>query len=586
MNGFFNRVLVVDLSTQTHLAESVDDVVYRRFLGGKGLGSHLLLERNPPGVDPLSPDNHLIFAVGQGADLRVHGSARYGVFTKSPLTGLYSDSYSGGTPADFISRTGNDAVIIKGAAEKPIYLDISDQGVAFRNASGLWGKDAFETETTLLDRLSPTKAAAVCLGPAGENRIRFATISNNFWRCAGRTGGGAVMGSKNLKGIVFHGDAKRQPADPDLLMTHWRKLAKRANDDPGVAAYKRFGTSLMVRIMNEANAFPTRYWSSGKLDRYEQICGDVLLDHFKVRPKACPRCFMACGNLTEIQEGRHAGLKLEGPEYETIYTFGGLCLVENLDDIIYLNDICDRLGMDTITAGNLVAFAMVASERRVIDEKLPFGDVDAIADTLRKISSRQGIGATLAEGIVHTAATWGMSDDAVHVKGLEPPGYDPRVLKGMGLSYAINPRGACHLRATFYKPELAGVIDPDQIEGKAELYVDYENRLILFDTFVLCRFFRDLLQWDELVTLVRGTTGLDVDQTALAEIAGNIADVIRRYNLQEGATAEDDTLPPVFFSKNLPPSNKGITREELSQMVQDYYRSRGWNERGVPPAQG
>jgi len=291
---------------------------------------------------------------------------------------------------------------------------------------------------------------------------------------------------------------------------------------------------------------------------------------------------MACGNLAEVLHGRHAGLKIEGPEYETIFTFGGLCMVDSIEEIIFLNDLCDRLGMDTITAGGLAAFAIHAAELGAIDEDLSYGDVDAIAEILRAISARTGIGAVLAEGVRHAAEVWGLSDEAVHVKGLEPAGYDPRVLKGMGLSYAINPRGACHLRATFYKPELAGIIGKDQLEGKAELFIDYEDRMILFDTFVLCRFFRDLLLWDDLAMLVRATTGLDLDNQGLQEIAANINDTIRRFNLREGVTAADDILPKKFYSKALPPSQKDITPEQLEFMVKDYFRLRGWSEDGVP----
>ena len=584
MKGFFNNILTIDLSSQTFSDEPVEDEVYRKFLGGKGLGSYLLLDRNPPNVDPLAPENHLIFAIGSGSDIKLHGSARYGVFTKSPLTGCYSDSYSGGTVADQISRTGYDAVLIKGAANEPTYLEICDEGVTFHAADDLWGQDAYATETALLERASARKAAAVVIGPAGENRVRFSIIANNFWRCAGRTGAGTVMGSKRLKGIVFHGNAKRQPADAALLAEHWRRLGKLSKDNPGVAAYKRYGTTLMVRIMNEVGSFPTRYWSEGRLDNYENICGDTFLERCRVKPKACPRCFMACGNLAEVVHGRHAGLKIEGPEYETIFTFGGLCMVDSIEEIIYLNDICDRLGMDTITAGNLVAFAMHAAEMGAISEKLAFGDVDAIAETLKAISARTGIGAVLAEGIRHAATTWGIEDEAVHVKGLEPAGYDPRVLKGMGLAFAVNPRGACHLRTTFYKPELAGIIDKDQIEGKAELFIDYEDRMTLFDTFVLCRFFRDLLPWDGLQILVSATTGLDLDKAGLQAIAANITDTVRRFNLREGVTAADDTLPKKFFSKKLPPTQSEITPEQLERMVQDYYRLRGWDEDGVPSA--
>ncbi|UCD58321.1 MAG: aldehyde ferredoxin oxidoreductase C-terminal domain-containing protein, partial [Candidatus Hydrogenedentota bacterium] len=356
----------------------------------------------------------------------------------------------------------------------------------------------------------------------------------------------------------------------------------KARTDTGVAAYKKYGTTVMVKIVNESGAFPTKYWAAGEYDQWKEISGDALLEKCKVKAKACPRCFMACGNLSEVVHGRHAGLKLEGPEYETIYAFGGLCMIDSIEEIIYLNDMCDQLGIDTITAGNLAAFAVVASEKGVIDERIGFGDVDAIAELLKKIAARRGIGTTLSEGIVHASKEWGMAEEAVHVKGLEPAGYDPRVLKGMGLAYAVSDRGACHLRSTFYKPELAGMIEPDQIKGKAEMFIDFEDRLTLFDTMVFCRFFRDLIQWDELATVVRATTGMDLDQAGLKGIAANVTDAARIFNLREGMAAEQDSLPEPFFTEKLPPSGKSISREDLHMMVQDYYRLRGWDKQGIP----
>ncbi|GAI56388.1 unnamed protein product, partial [marine sediment metagenome] len=235
-----------------------------------------------------------------------------------------------------------------------------------------------------------------------------------------------------------------------------------------------------------------------------------------------------------VVDGRHRGLRIEGPEYETIYAFGGLCMVDDIREIAYLNDLCDRLGMDTMTAGNLAAFTIEASKRKSVAEKIEYGDSDAVAELLKKITRREGIGAILAEGIVHASKKWGLEDLAVHVKGLEPAGYDPRVLKGMGLAYATSDRGACHLRATFYKAELSGMMDPDQIEGKAEMVIDFEDRHTLFDSLIICRFFRDLYPWDILSRIIRGTTGMDLDRKQLQRLAWNITNKAREFNLREG----------------------------------------------------
>jgi aldehyde:ferredoxin oxidoreductase len=291
---------------------------------------------------------------------------------------------------------------------------------------------------------------------------------------------------------------------------------------------------------------------------------------------------MACGKLSEVVEGRHKGLTIEGPEYETIYAFGGLCLIDRIDEIMYLNDLCDNLGIDTMTAGNLSAFTIEASLRGKISDTIKYGDVDGIAELLKKIANRKGIGDLLAEGIRPAAKEWGMEEVAIHVKGLEPAGYDPRILKGMALAYATSDRGACHLRSTFYAPELKGIISPDKIEGKAELFVDYEERIALHDALILCRFYRDLVGWDELSTIIQGTTGMVLDQKGLKEKASSIINLSRKFNLREGITSKDDTLPKRFFEEGVGPGKKIIKKEELDQMVKDYYRLRGWDANGVP----
>jgi aldehyde:ferredoxin oxidoreductase len=586
MNGFYGRILKVDLSEKQYSIEVLSDAILKTYLGGKGLASYLLYELNPPGVDPLDRANCLIFATGPVTGSAVWGSCRYGVYTKSPQTGLYAESYSGGKVPEAIDATGFDAIVIYGQSAVPTVLSIHPEGVDFHEADDIWGMETYQAEDAVHERFARSdssfkRAGAVVIGPAGENLVRFSVIENDYWRSAGRTGVGTVMGSKRVKAVCFQGDRKRSLFDEKAVRELSKGLAAEAKENPGVKAYKSLGTPMMVKIVNAAGAFPTRYWSEGSFEHWEKISADALNDRCEVTPNACLRCFMACGRMTRVTQGRHAGLKLEGPEYETIYAFGGLCLIDSIEEIAYLNDICDRLGMDTISAGNLCAFAIEASRRGKIDYKIDYGEVDAIAQLLQKISRREDIGNVLAEGIRVAAKEWDLEDVAVHVKGMEPAGYDPRVLKGMGLGYATSDRGACHLRATFYKPELTGMIDPDEIEGKAELFLDFEDRLTLFDTFILCRFYRDLYTWGKLEEVIGAVAGIAANQKTLQEKAAAISTLIRRFNLREGLKPEDDRLPKSLH-RELKTTGQVITEAELDYMLKDYYRLHGWDESGRP----
>ena len=586
MKGFYGRILVVSLSEETSHVEAIPDEVLDKYLGGKGLASYLLYTLNPPGVDPLSPENCIIFATGPATGSAVWGSCRYGVFTKSPQTELYTGSYSGGKTPEAIDSTGFDAIVIKGRCAGPTVLTVGPEGAEFHDAGDIWGMDTFQTEDTVLERFARSdsglkRPGAVVIGPAGENLVRFAVIENDYWRSAGRTGVGTVMGAKRLKAVLFQGDRKRSLHDQNAVREFSKELAAQAKDDPGVKAYKSMGTPMMVKIVNQARAFPTRYWSEGSCEHWQKISADALHERCEVKPHACLKCFMACGRLTTVQHGRHAGLQLEGPEYETIYAFGGLCLIDSIEEIAYLNDMCDRLGMDTITSGNLCGFTIEAARRGKIDYKIDYGDVDAIAELLRKIAARQDIGEVLSQGIRVAAREWDLEEIAVHVKGLEPAGYDPRVLKGMGLGYATSDRGACHLRSTFYKPELSGMISPAEIEGKAELFVDFEDRLTIFDTLILCRFYRDLYPWEKLGQMIYALTGIKAGKEALSSRAADISTLVRRFNLREGLQTEDDRLPKGLH-RQLLKTGEVITEEELQFMLKDYYRLRGWDEKGKP----
>lgn len=590
MFGFYNRILSVNATFKSFDTKSISDDVLRRTLGGKGLATYLLRTHNPAGVDPLAPENHLIIASGPVSGTAIWGSCRHGVYTKSPQTRFYSESYSGGKAGDSIAATGIDAVMIHGASKEPVWLEVHDQTVHFHSATELWGKDTFQTEDSVRQWVRDNRPGAkscgvICIGPAGENRVSFAVLENDYWRSAGRTGAGAVMGSKNIKAIAFWGNFKKDLANPEAVKKLAREMVLRAKDNPGVKAYKSLGTPMMVDVMSNVGSFPSRYWHKGTSDHRENINAPALHSRCDVKPNACRKCFISCGRLSTVKEGRHKGLTVEGPEYETIYAFGGLCEVSWIEEIAYLNDICDRLGLDTMSAGNLVGFTIEAWRQNKIDYAIDYGDVDRIAELLHDIAYRRGIGDVLANGIKYASKLWGMEDHAIHVKGLEPAGYDPRVLKGMGLAYGSSDRGACHLRATFYKPELAKMVDPDQATGKASIFVDWEDRLTIFDALILCRFYRDLYQWEDLEKVVKALTGLDIGVDGLKKMAKNIATETRRFNIQEGLTLADDRLPKRFHEEPLPESGKIITEDQMALMMKEYYHERGWDESGVPPAE-
>lgn len=586
MFGFFKQLLTIDATTGDFQVLPVSEAVLKRTLGGKGLAAHLLLEHNPPGVDPLAPENRLIFAAGPVTGTAIWGSCRHGVFTRSPQTGFFSESYSGGTAAEPMVATGFDAVMVSGASKEPVWIEVSPEGAVFHSAKDLWGLDTYETEDRVKawikeNRPRSGRAGVLVIGPAGENLVRFAVIENDYWRSAGRTGVGAVMGSKKIKAVAFWGDRKRDVADEAAAKAFTKDLATRAKDDRGVKAYKSMGTPMMVDITSHVGSFPSRYWKKGTVDHIERINSAALEASCEVKPHACLKCFIACSRLSTVKAGRHQGLQLEGPEYETIFSFGGLCLVDSMEEIMYLNDLCDRLGMDTISAGNLIAMVMEGVQQGRIQGNYEYGNVEQIEQLLRDMAACRDMGATLAQGIQSAAAALNMADLAIHVKGLEPAGYDPRVLKGMGLGYGTSPRGACHLRSTFYKPELSGMVDPETIPGKAAIFVKWEDRLTFFDTLVLCRFYRDLYQWEQLGQMVNAVTGLGLTEEDMINIAQSVSDDVRRFNVREGLTPEHDHLPSRFYQE--PAENgKSIAREDMDLMLREYYQARGWDEEGRP----
>lgn len=581
MKGFYNRYLLVDATAGISSVLPIDESVLKAYLGGKGLGTWLLLRHQPAGVDPLDPENPLIVGTGPANGSPVYGSSRIGVYTKSPLTGVYLGSYTGGKVPERIAQTGFDAIVITGKRESLSYIEITPSGAVFHDASSLKGMDCHATEKLLNERHGRTSGAMV-IGPAGESCIPFALISNDLWRCAGRGGAGAVLGSKNVKALVFSGTAQKDLGEPENARAFAKSTLESKKDHPVTKAYKTKGTPMLVDILSHLKAFPTRYWRQGFYEGCSEINSDAMYRRMEVHPHACAKCFIACGKVSTVKDGPYAGLKIEGPEYETIYALGGLCMIDDITEIAYLNDLCDRLGVDTITAGNLVALAMEASVLGKLSDKIAYGDCAAAATLIQDIAARQGLGAVLAKGMRHAARELGMEAEAIHVKGMEPAGYDPRYLKGMSLAYATSDRGACHLRSTFYKAELSGIVKPDVIEGKVPVYLDFEDRLTVADTLVLCRFYRDFYLWDELLEIVRVTTGEVLTKEELRQIASNVIDLVRYYNHREGIGEQDDIIPKRFFSEPLPEGGYRIAEEEFSRLKSEYYQARGWSESGIP----
>ena len=575
-------LLRIDLTTRTSREETVPPELIKELIGAKGIGTHYLCEEVGPEVDPLSRRAKLIFAIGPMAGTTMLGSNRYGLFFVSPLTNAYCECYSGGNLTPQFAKTGYKIVIVEGKADGHVYLEISEEGVAFHSADDLWGLDAYESEDKIVERTAHKKAQACVIGQAGENLVRFACVNNNKWHQLGRGGPGAVFGSKNLKGIVWHGDKKVDVARPDAYKVVVREMVENTKDHPAVAAYQRGGTLNMVRIMNGANAFPTRYWRKGMLETFERLTVETMLAEHGTKNESCPPCVMRCVKHNHVFEGRHKGLEIEGPEYETAYVFGGLCEIDDLAEVMWLNDLCDRYGVDSMTAGNLCALAIEASQRGLIDERMEFGDPDCVGDFLTKMCLREGIGDIWAEGVLRVEKEYGLEGVAVHVKGMEPAGYDPRAMKGMGLGFATATRGACHLRATIYKAELAGILDPQALEGKAAVYCDWEDRLTIMDTLLYCRFYRDLVPWPYITAVVNAAIGTDHSEDDMHRIANRIVTMSHDFNAARGIGRASERLPHWVSEK--PMDDEGaltFPQAEMEYMLADYYRIRGWG--GLPP---
>ena len=460
------------------------------------------------------------------------GSNRYAVYFASPLTGGYGECYSGGNLTPQFAKTGYKVVIVEGKADGAGLPRGQRRGRRqFHDASDLWGMDAFKAEDEILARTPHKKAQACVIGQAGERLVRFACVNNNYWHQLGRGGPGAVFGSKNLKGIVWHGEKKVEVARPDDFKAVVRDLIERTKDDPGVAAYQRGGTLNMVRIMNGVNAFPTRYWRKGTMENFERITVETMLAEHGTVNQTCPPCVFKCVKRNTVFKGRHEGLVVEGPEYETAFVFGGLCEIDDFAEIMWLNDICDRLGVDTMDAGNLCALAIECAERGLIDEKLTWNDPVGVGAFLEKICLREGIGDLWAEGVVggrrgvrpRGRGRARQGHGAGRLRAAQDEGHGPR-LRDHAARRLPPARHHVQARAHGRHDRTA------RSTTRRPVYVDWEDRLTIMDTLVYCRFYRDMVQWPYITAVVNAVIGTDYTEEDLHRIANRIITMTHDFN--------------------------------------------------------
>jgi aldehyde:ferredoxin oxidoreductase len=597
MNGWHGRILRINLNQEKITIEEIDSQTAAAFIGGRGWAIKYLYDELDPMVNPLSPDNMLIFATGPLTATPAPTGNRYMVVTKSPLTEALTNSNSGGSFPTEMKRTGYDMFIFEGRADRPVYVWINENRVEIRSADHVWGKTVPETEDILIAETDP-KAKVASIGPAGENLVKVASIMNDKHRAAGRSGVGAVMGSKNLKAVVVRGSLDPSFAYPGEMRDFCKQINREVGDDVKKgSSLREYGTAYVPPVTNEMGILPTRNFQTGVFEGVENIDGHALKEKYLIRAKPCYRCPIACGRETDINESEYKGSG-EGPEYETIAALGSACGVGNLAAITKANYLCNELGLDTISAGMTIACAMELSEKGIIPEddigfSLRFGDADAVIDLVQSMAQREGFGDLLAEGSYRLADKYGHPEYAVTAKRLEFPGYDPRGSKGMGLLYATSNIGASHMAGDLAYAEVFGVpekLDPLTTENKAALIKRFEDAFAIIDAAGLCVFLSvrylfepDVNLWPRRLTqIMNHATGAGYDEESLLLAGERIFNLEKLFLLKAGFSKDDDTLPPRMLNE---PMNEGPAEGqvvELEEMLTEFYALRGWDENGVP----
>ncbi len=605
MNGVTGKMLVADLSRGTVGTEEVPARAYRLFLGGFGLGAHLAWTLIPKGTNPLAAGNVVSFVPGLLTGSGISTASKSTFTFRSPLTGTLARSVAGAWAGVALRKAGYDALVVRGASAKPVVLVIEDGAARLEDAEDLWGLDTRATGEALRDRFGEGSRTAV-IGPAGEKLSLISTIECDG-RQAGRGGGGAVLGAKKLKAIVVKGSGPVPVHDRErmkALIAHWQGIIR---DHPVTKADRAYGSGEFLDWMNkEVGTFPSKNWQWGyfKSAYARAKDGKIELDPYYWAPKyvaknvACPTCTKPCGQLFQIKDGKYAGTEVDGPEYETLYSLGGCPEVASIEAVAKANEVCDLLGLDTISAGVTVAWAMEAVERGLLSKKdldgidLKFGDGDAMIAVLEKMGHREGrTGELLADGVKAACERLGKgSSFAIHIKGMELPAYDIRGSKGVALAFAVAFRGGDHLTGGVYGLEYGGkwwklTADRHSLRGKGFEVKLVEDLMAVYDTLGVCKFTRHIYFLEGLPEMVAAQTGLELTAAELLSVGERVYNLARAFNVREGFSRKDDHLPPRVMELPIPEGPSAgdrVSLEELQALLDDYYEARGWSRDGVP----
>lgn len=600
MYGFTGKLVKVNLSSTVRSSRDLDEEVARKFLGGSGLGAQMLSSMDWR-LDPLDPESRLVFAAGALTGTPVPLCSRFSVCAKSPLTGVWGEAHASGFWGPELKAAGLDAILIEGKAERPVYLFVNNGKVTIKDARFLWGLDTFETEEAIKNELGDTNVRVACIGQAGEKGSRLAAIINDHGRAAARCGLGAVMGSKNLKAVAVRGTREIPVAQLERLRNLSQELTKLARESTAGKYLKDFGTAGGMDPFHEFGDVPIKNWKQGSWEEgCHKVSGQVMKETILKSRYACKRCPIGCGRIVEVDGGRYGVFSGKGPEYETAAAFGPLCLNDNLEAVAKANDLCNRYGLDTISTGGVVAFAMECYEEGLVTNKetegleLVWGNGDALVAMVEKIGEREGLGAILADGCKRAAEVIGGDAHkcALHIKGLELPMHDPRAFSSWAISYGTSNRGACHIQApTFWVergltfPDI-GLDDPGDrfsSKGKGRLTKIFQDFCEVVESSGICKF---ALYGDyrsrHVLSLLSYATGWNLTLEEMMQAGERSFNLKRLINCKCGISKKDDRLPDRILNYALAEGGtKGFLPDQESMLL-EYYRERGWDENGIP----
>jgi aldehyde:ferredoxin oxidoreductase len=579
--GYMGKILHVDLSKRKLKTGNLSPTFAKQFIGGKGLGARILYDMVEPKIDPFSPKNIVVFATGPFDGTLVPLGCRYAIVTKSPLSNSYVDTNSGGYFGPYLRFAGYDAIVIEGKADKPCFLYIEDGSPQLLDAEHLWGKTTHETES-IIHKDTSKKTSIASIGPAGENLVRYACVTNDLYRNAGRGGLGAVLGSKRLKAIAVYGTKQVPLAEPERLQKATVEIYKKNRLD-------RLGTPSVLQDAQDTSSLPTRNFQQGWFEEADKINGETMRKEIVVKDVPCYNCTRACGKLSVIKSGLWKGTTLIGPEYETLGMMGANCGISDLGAIAYANLLCDQLGLDTISTGVVIGFIMECYERGILAAKEldgfkpTFGNAEVMMSLIGKIAYREGVGNLLAEGVKIVAEKIGRGSKkfAVHVKGVELPAWEARGVRGRGLMYALCEGGGFHTKGwvSGSEPPTEPAVD------KVKKFITSQNKVDFRDSNGLCMFLE--IEWEEVANLLNLVTGWKLTPDDYLETGERIHALTRAFNVREGLSRKDDRLPPRQMNEPTPKGKaKGckafISKEDFEKCVDKYYRLRRWNKNGKP----